>query len=52
MPAPVRYRSTAAVYDAGGADSDITWVRGKEQCSEPVDRCREERGGRTFPMIP
>ncbi|MFF7793474.1 TniQ family protein [Streptomyces sp. NPDC007991] len=23
-----------------------------EQCSEPVDRCWEERGGRTFPMIP
>ncbi|GAA1172911.1 hypothetical protein GCM10009654_32680 [Streptomyces hebeiensis] len=24
MPAPVRYRSTASVYDAGGADSGIT----------------------------
>lgn len=28
MPAPVRYRSTAAVYDAGGADSGTTRARG------------------------
>ncbi|MGX1025336.1 hypothetical protein RKD37_000232 [Streptomyces ambofaciens] len=28
MPAPVRYRSTAAVYDAGGADRGTTRARG------------------------
>ncbi|MFE5029012.1 hypothetical protein ACFRAO_38425 [Streptomyces sp. NPDC056656] len=28
MPAPVRYRSTAAVYDAGGADMGTTRARG------------------------
>jgi hypothetical protein len=28
MPAPVSYRSTAAVYDAGGADSGTTRARG------------------------
>ncbi len=29
MPAPVRYRSTAVVYDAGGADRDTTRARGR-----------------------
>lgn len=29
MPAPVRYRSTAAVYDAGGVDRGTTRARGK-----------------------
>lgn len=28
MPAPVRYRSTAAAYDDGGADKDATRARG------------------------
>jgi hypothetical protein len=28
MPAPVSYRSTAAVYDVGGADSGTTRARG------------------------
>lgn len=28
MPAPVRYRSTAAVYDAGGADRGAARARG------------------------
>lgn len=28
MPAPVRYRSTAAVYDDGGADRGTTRARG------------------------
>ncbi len=28
MPAPVRYRSTAAVYDEDGADRGITRARG------------------------
>ncbi|MFE6042621.1 hypothetical protein [Streptomyces sp. NPDC056452] len=28
MPAPVRYRSTAAVYDAGGAATGTTRARG------------------------
>lgn len=28
MPAPVRYRSTAAVYDAGRADRGTTRARG------------------------
>jgi hypothetical protein len=28
MPAPVRYRSTAAVYDAGGAERGTTRARG------------------------
>ncbi|MDQ0710714.1 hypothetical protein QFZ55_000166 [Streptomyces luteogriseus] len=29
MPAPVRYRSTAAVYDEGGADRGTTRARGR-----------------------
>ncbi|GAA3127087.1 hypothetical protein GCM10020254_88130 [Streptomyces goshikiensis] len=28
IPAPVRYRSTAAVYDAGGVDMGTTRARG------------------------
>ncbi|AQU70073.1 hypothetical protein BBN63_31740 [Streptomyces niveus] len=29
MPAPMRYRSTAAVYDEGGADRGTTQARGR-----------------------
>ncbi len=35
MPAPVRYRSTAAVYDAGGADSGTTRARGNRSSPRP-----------------
>lgn len=31
MPAPVRYRSTAAVYDDGGANKGITRARGSPE---------------------
>lgn len=35
MPAPVRYRSTAAVYDDGGADKGTTRARGSRSAPPP-----------------
>jgi hypothetical protein len=35
MPAPVRYRSTAAAYDGGGADSGTTRARGTFNAPPP-----------------
>ena len=37
MPAPVRYRSTAAVYDAGGADRGTTRARGSRRAPPLTD---------------
>ena len=37
MPAPVRYGSTAAVYDAGGVDRGTTRARGNRSAS-PLPR--------------
>ncbi|CAL9654471.1 hypothetical protein SUDANB178_06701 [Streptomyces sp. enrichment culture] len=42
MPAPVRYRSTAAVYDEGGADRGTTLAPGSRKTPPQVAKITVE----------